>query len=396
MEFKNVSLRLLSIVVKFLSLAFISRGLSNAELDMYFLILSIAAVISQIFGLQTFHLSMKTFNKDGNKAIIDTQIYQHAITFTFLIFLTIIFHKPLTAHFTIYSWILILVVILEIIVVELSRFFIVIGRSLYSNIVACANSFNYLFFSLLVSFYPGYFDGLKFWWVTVVPTIFICLYLFLVVFRWESYTFFTKEISFKEVNQLVCRSYPYLVSQFFNLSIIYFSRFILERQKEELILAYYSILFSFANLVSVFITVGIIAPMAPAYLQKKNAQLRGMLVKTISYSLVMITMLYLSFSLLVDFVGKSGLLTYKLEFLMLLAGTAFMSISQVMQLYFLKSEDDIINLKSYGLCFIISITLSIYLVPKFHLLGASIAYFISSLGLLLARILYFKTSLKLT
>lgn len=390
MSFLNIALRALSILIKFLSLAYITRGLSSYELDTYFLFISIAAIVSQIFGLQTFHIVMRRFNKNKEKDIIDVQLYQHFIVFFVVAMVITVFINPINVYLKYSIYVFILLAVSEILTTEVSRLFIVVGKSLYSNVLSCVNSLNYFVFGFSLNNFQHLFNGLSSWSIILLPTIIISVSLFLIVFINVKYKFFSRKFNLLDVFILIKDSKPYVLSQVLNLIIIYLSRFVLDYQGVTSALSYYSILHSFANVISVFLTVGIIAPLTPLYMSGGNVTLKSILLKTLLLSACSVFVLTLIYQFIVSFVGKPELIDFKFEFLLLLLSASFFSLSQVFQLFFLKNNNDTINLKSYFISGVVSVILSACLIPKLLVLGASLSYFFSSFTLLATRIYYFK------
>ncbi|CAH7484663.1 membrane hypothetical protein [Vibrio chagasii] len=389
MSFLNVSFRAIAIIIKFLSLAFITRGLSDGELDVYFLIITISAVVSQLFGLQTFHIVMRRFNRNNVKDVIDIQLYQHIVVLVFLVLNFIFFRNYIKEYINHTILILLVLILSEILVTEISRLFIVIGESVYSNILACINSLNYLMFGLAINYWPEVFSGLSSWTFLIVPTCLISISMFFFIFKKNGYNFFTRRFYKSDIITLVCDSKPYIISQVLNLTIIYLSRFILDYQNISALLSYYSILHSFSSVVSVFLTVGIIAPLSPMYMKGNTITIKSIMVKTIIFSLIAILILMVFYPVIVLFIGKDGLIDYQLDFLILLVGTTAFSVSQVLQLFFLKYEYDFVNLYSYAISGGASIILGFMLIPIFHISGAAMTFLISSFVLLTIRIFFY-------
>ena len=167
---RNILVRLVAIGIKFLS-----------ELDNYFFYVSIAAVFSPLFGLQTFHVVLRSYNKEKNLNIIDTQLYTYGLTSLLCIFIYFFLHQEINKYIYPNTFLLLLILFTEAIVLEVSRILVVIGKSFSSNIVVLMNSLCYLLFGLSTIYNPSEGNVFSSWifyfWRLFLPALFCYLVL---------------------------------------------------------------------------------------------------------------------------------------------------------------------------------------------------------------------------
>ena len=393
----NILVRLLAIGIKFLSVILITRGLELNELDNYFLYVSIAAVFSPLFGLQTFHVVLRSYNKEKNLNIIDTQLYTYGLTSLLCIFIYFLLHQEINKYIYPNAFLLLLILFTEAIVLEVSRVLVVIGKSFSSNVVVLMNSLCYLLFGLSTIYNPSEGNVFSSWVIFLFLATFFACAILLFSLKSTAYVFFSQKFRLTECIKLVSDSKVYLLAQILNITVLYFSRFVLESNNRPGDLTLYSLLFAFSNIIGVFLTVGIIAPISPKYMANKSCDrkfLNKILLNVFLYGLTGILFLFLSFELFVLALNKNELLNYKFEFLILLIGFLLISLSQVYQLAFLKKNKDYVNLLSFSISASVGVFICVFYIPIAGILGACWALFFSALTLLIVRAsVYYKSGI---
>ena len=384
MSFLNVFLRAAAIVVKFVSLALITRGLGLEDLDIYFYFISVAAVVSPVFGLQTFHIVLRRYNTDNEKNIIDLQIYQYIASLLMVFVLLVFFYDDIKGEGRGYFIVLCGLVVSEILVTEFSRIFIVVSKSLFSNVLALTNSVSYLLYGSCLVFLGG--AGFQIWQYVILLSIVVSVFLFCYVMRGVGYSFFSREFSFRDLFGLIKSSQVYFISQLLNMLMLYSSRFFLDSLGVAGLIACYSTLYAFSNVVTVFVSVGIIAPLSTKYLSSAKNSISKILLKTFLFCLALSVCLIITYDALVYFVGNYALKDFRGEFALLLLAGALLSLSQVLQLFFLKCRLDKVNLVSYASVAVLTVFLNYLYIAEYQILGAILILLLSSLLLLVVRV----------
>lgn len=378
-----------AIFFKFTSIALISRNLPIDSLDLYFIFIAIAAVISPLFGLQTFHVVLREFNRDSSKRGLHSQYIIYIFMIVFLLGVMLLFNVFFDDYIEGFFWLVYFLILSESFSTELTRNLIIQGRNILSNIVVLLNSFTYILFGLSIEF--NIMDAtLESWTSFIVVNLIICSILFIYTQKkLIDKVIFRKSL---DVRSLVIASSPYLFIQILNVSIIYFSRFVLEYSGTDGSVSSYSILFSLANVIGVFITVSFIAPFSPKYMKHKGEDhtlLKKLYLIVVLFGFFSIIFLQLAFGFIVEVTGLTPLLEMRFEYFLISLSILIMSLSQVYQLKFLKVNLDKVNFYSYLSAFTMTLFMSIIFIPQYGVLGAAISLFSSSLILFCIRTYYY-------
>lgn len=352
----------------------------------YAFLISIGAVATALFGMQTFPKTLANFYQKEDQEYIWQQNGLYISQIIFILGFAGIFLIMAEDNASRLGLLIVAVAIAEGLSFEASRRLIIIDRQLMANIMLLVVSGCYFLWSLAALSIPrlGSLEMLSGMLAATIPLSAAVLFV-------SDYDVVGKgkfRARVKNPLPLLKASLPYLLVQSLHVFSLYFPRFYVNMENPDM-MSDFTILFSISNVIVLALTAGIIAPATPRAFgsggQEVIAKAEKAIVINGTLALALLVMLSPIWQCLLPFSGESGLI---FPFIILGAMSIILCLSQLQQLQLTKS-DKTVPLVISSFCGAIVVTLLTYfLVPKIPLIGATL----SGLSGLIAVFLYRKLS----
>jgi len=374
-----ISIRAVSLILKLLAIVLIANSLPVTLLDLYFLVATVTAVISQLFGLQTYQIVLRNFNVNNDPRFLSLLGHQHFLIGACLCSGLVLLGGLINSSFGVFSLLFVGMLIAEIFALELGRFFIILARPKLGVLINLSISITYIFIALYFYIVPQSDFN-----ILMVSPFLVFIIVWVGFCKIKGLISLSFDFSFSNNIKLLSDASGYFFSQLANISMLYLNRFIIELQDVNGLLSSFSLLQTIGNTIPVLVTAGFIGPYAASYMQSKVSLKKIVCMVCVSSALLSITLI--GFYDFIAVIVRDGLIAeYRSMFIILVIGAVAFSVAQVFQLFLSRNKKHHINFISYMAALTVSVPLAFTLIPSFGLWGACIASTVPYLILLGVR-----------
>ncbi|CAN7182269.1 oligosaccharide flippase family protein [Rossellomorea sp. LjRoot5] len=402
----NLFLRSISLSAKFILTIYIAKYYSTVELGMFNLFTISITILMYFVGWDFYTYSNREIlkNKDENKNIILNQLLFHTVIFIFLSpFIGIIFLINIIPIK--YILIFYILLYLESISQEIYRILIAMSYSVKANIVFLVRTafWIYLFIFLGFSSSKGSieFSAIYYLWGT---SSFISIVLG-GYFIYKKMDFKSKDFTIKInwIKKGAIVSFPFFLSTILLKTIEFADRYIIDFYFGKEFVGFYSFFFSIANITNIFVVTGVISIIYPRLivlyennnLNEFDFHIKKMIKQVILVSFFLSIILIISIHPILNIIGKREFKDYVHVFYILLGSSFLLNLSYIPHYILYAYGLDKKIIKSVAIAVVISLVLSLFLIPTYGLVGAATSLLATNFSILLLKMLYLtKTKVK--
>ncbi|CAN0527055.1 unnamed protein product, partial [Ectocarpus sp. 12 AP-2014] len=395
----NLSLRAATILLKFALSIVLIKGLGVDQYGVFGLFQSSIIILTFVIGFDFYTFSAREILNDEpakRNLYLKNQLVFHLIGYLLIIPIAFALSKfEIVPNKFIKYFIVILV--FEHLSQELYRLLILFGKTIISTIVLFFRSGIWVALLLSITQFSEHKISIKLvlilWSIGAFISVFIGFkYL---DFKW------IKGVDFKWIKKGILISIPFLIGTIFYKVVEFSGRYFLKFYFSNEAVGVFTFFSSIANILFVFVQTLVIIELYPVLVESKKSGFENFKKVFINFKkkVYKTTLIGLLFSIigiypLLVFLDKLELFENIASFGFLLASTFFFCLSFIYHYALYTFNRDIYILQAAGLTLFCNIVLSFILVPKYGIVGASIAQLSSFICMYYSKMYFWKNYIK--
>lgn len=395
----NLSLRAVTILLKFILSIVLIKGLGVDQYGVFGLFQSSIIILTFVIGFDFYTFSAREIL--NNRPVKQNRYLKNQLVFHLIGYLLIIPIAFALSSFEIvpnkFIKYFILILVFEHLSQELYRLLILFGKTIISTIVLFTRSGVWVAVLFGISQFTDYKISIELvlilWSIGALVSVFIGFkYL---NFKW------VKGVDFLWIKNGILISIPFLIGTIFYKLVEFSGRYFLKFYLSNEAVGVFTFFSSIANILFVFVQTLVIIELYPTLVESKNSGFETFekVFKNFKNKIYKTTVLGLLLSIigiypLLVFLDKFELLENIASYGLLLVSTFFFCLSFIYHYALYSFNRDIYILKAAGLTLFCNIVLSFVLVPRYGIVGASIAQLGSFVCIYFSKMYYWKNYLK--
>ena len=395
----NLSLRAVTILLKFILSIVLIKGLGVDQYGVFGLFQSSIIILTFVIGFDFYTFSAREIL--NNRPVKQNRYLKNQLVFHLIGYLLIIPIAFALSSFEIvpnkFIKYFILILVFEHLSQELYRLLILFGKTIISTIVLFTRSGVWVALLFGISQFTDYKISIELvlilWSIGALVSVFIGFkYL---NFKW------VKGVDFLWIKNGILISIPFLIGTIFYKLVEFSGRYFLKFYLSNEAVGVFTFFSSIANILFVFVQTLVIIELYPTLVESKNSGFETFekVFKNFKNKIYKTTVLGLLLSIigiypLLVFLDKFELLENIASYGLLLVSTFFFCLSFIYHYALYSFNRDIYILKAAGLTLFCNIVLSFVLVPRYGIVGASIAQLGSFVCIYFSKMYYWKNYIK--